>query len=160
MEKKRDSRLEEARYIFSVGKKIRRHVFTIISRVERDSRCGSDDLTLAQMQLLMTVKENRDITLTDLSARLGVSPPSVSVMVDRLVERGMLTRKRSTEDRRKIALCLSREKAEHLRLVEEQVLASFFEIIEKVGPETARKWREVLERVEEALQEMNGRNSP
>ncbi len=148
-------KLEQARYIFSVGKKIRHHVFTIFSRVERDCRCSSTDLTLAQMHLLMAVKGNKDITLTDLSGMLGVSPPSVSVMVERLVERGMLVRKRSTTDRRKIALCLTDEEAGHLQLVEEQVLASFIEIIEKVGPETARKWHEVLEQVEGALQELD-----
>jgi len=148
--------LEQARYIFSVGKMIRHHVFTSLTQLEvcgRESGCA--ELSMAQMNLLMAVRTHEELTLSGLAAILRVSPPSVSVMVDRLVERDMLIRERSTRDRRKVVIRLSPDADLLLAKAEEKVLAAFVGLVEEVGPETARKWGEVLQRVEQVLQKQN-----
>jgi len=148
--------IEQARYIFSVGKMIRHHVFTSLAQLEVCGReTGCTELSMAQMNLLMAVRTHEEFTLTGLADILKVSPPSVSVMVDRLVERGMLIRERSTRDRRKVVIRLSPNTDLLLAKVEEKVLATFVGLVEEVGPETARKWGEVLQRVEEVLQQQN-----
>ena len=48
---------------------------------------------------------------------------------------------------------LSEEAAVHAEGMERAVLAAFLDLVEKVGPETAEKWCEVLERVEQVLVE-------
>ena len=148
--------LEQARYIFSVGKMIRRHVFHSLTQLEV---CGKEngctEMSMAQMNLLMAVRGRDELTLSSLADILGVSSPSASVMVDRLVERGMLIRERSTRDRRKVIIDLSPDANGLLAAVEEKVLASFVGLVEEVGPETARKWAEVLHRVEEVLGSQN-----
>ena len=145
--------IEQARYIFSVGKMIRHHVFNSLTQLEVCGReNGCTELSMAQMNLLMAVRPHEELTLSGLADILGVSPPSVSVMVDRLVERGMLTRERSTRDRRKVVIQLSPDADHQLAKMEEKVLAAFVELVEEVGPETARKWGEVLQRVEQVLQ--------
>ncbi len=113
------------------------------------------DLSIAQMNLMMTVRSHEELTLSRLAELLKVSPPSVSVMVERLVERNMLIRKRSSRDRRKVIISLSPESEQRIEKMEEQMLASFIELVEELGPETARKWGEVLERVEEVLSRQN-----
>lgn len=148
--------LEQARYIFSVGKMIRHHVFTSLTQLEaggRESACA--ELSMAQMNLLIAVRTHEELTLSGLADILRVSPPSVSVMVDRLVERDMLIRERSTRDRRKVVIRLSPDADLLLAKVEEKVLATFVGLVEEVGPETARKWAEVLQRVEQVLQQQN-----
>jgi DNA-binding MarR family transcriptional regulator len=99
----------------------------------------------------MIVRTLGQITMTELSSQLCVSPPSASAMVDRLVEKGILTREHSTEDRRKVMVRVSPEAMEDIKGVEETILSSFVDLVEKIGPETARKWCEVLERVESVL---------
>lgn len=148
--------LEQARYIFSVGKMIRRHVFTSLTQLEVCGReSGCTEISMAQMNLFMAVRGREELTLSGLADILGVSSPSASVMVDRLVERGMLIRERSSRDRRKVIIGLSPEAERLLTTVEERVLASFVGLVEEVGPETARKWGEVLHRVEEVLDHQN-----
>ncbi len=145
--------LEQARYIFSVGKKIRHHVFTSLHQLEifkRDRNCS--ELSVAQMNLLMAVRSRGELTLTGLAEILRVSPPSVSVMVDRLVEREMLIRERSTSDRRRVVIGLTVEADRVLAGLEEKLLAAFVGLVEEVGPETAAEWADVLQRVEEVLQ--------
>jgi DNA-binding MarR family transcriptional regulator len=72
-------------------------------------------------------------------------------MVDRLVERGILCRERSRQDRRKVAVRVSEDVAEDIRRIEEKILSAFIDIIEKLGPDATRKWCEVLVQVERIL---------
>lgn len=107
---------------------------------------------MAQFNLLMAVQASGEITGGELAVQLGVSPPSISVMVERLVERGLLVRQRSVEDRRKVVLKMSSEASLHFARIEEQVLASFVSLVEEVGEETAGKWVEVLQQVKRVLE--------
>jgi len=148
-----DKSIAQARYIFITGKLLRRHIFSTLARAEENGRkCACSDLSLAQFNLLMAVQANEGITGGELAALLGVSPPSISVMVERLVERELLVRERSAQDRRKVVLRLSRSKAQELARIEEQMLASFVGLVEEIGEETADKWVAVLGEVEKVLQ--------
>lgn len=144
--------IEQARFIFTTGKLLRRHMFSSLANIETDSGgCGCSDLSLAQFNLLMAVQALGKATGVELAAQLGVSPPSISVMVERLVERGLLIRERSSEDRRKVLIRMSSEEAVHFSRMEEMLLASFVHLVEEVGEETAAKWVEVLQQVELVL---------
>jgi DNA-binding MarR family transcriptional regulator len=54
----------------------------------------------AQLHVLGVLREVGPITVSKLAARLGISPPSTSAMVDRMVDAGLVGRARSEEDRR------------------------------------------------------------
>lgn len=143
---------EQARFIFRVGKRMQHFIFSTFSMLE--SKKGEDnalELSVSQFKLLMTVRHSKETTVKELAQKLGVSPPSVSVMVDKLVDRQLLIRERSNEDRRKVVIRISPDESAHLNEVEEQMLRIFIRLVEDVGPETARKWEEVLARVEEVL---------
>jgi DNA-binding MarR family transcriptional regulator len=146
--------IEQARYIFTTGKLLRRHIFSSLARVENNnSKCACSELSLAQFNLLMTVQAHGTITGVQLAAQLGVSPPSVSVMVERLVERGLLVRERSQEDRRKVVIRMSNDEALHFSHIEEQVLSNFVSLVEEIGEETVEQWVEVLKKVQQVLQQ-------
>ncbi len=106
---------------------------------------------MAQVQMVMAIQSEDGLTITRLAKKLKVAPPSASCMVDRLVEKGVLLRERSEQDRRKVVVRLSEQAAVHAQRMEESVLTAFLDLVEKVGPETAEKWCEVLERVEQVL---------
>jgi DNA-binding MarR family transcriptional regulator len=73
-------------------------------------------------------------------------------MVDRLVERGLLTRTPDDRDRRKVEIRVSPEAIEEIARVEEMILGSFVELVEAVGPETSQKWCEVLQQIKQVLE--------
>jgi len=108
---------------------------------------------VAQMHLIRMIRDRAEITITELAEKLGVSPPSASVMVDRLVERGILLREQSREDRRKVLVRISPEAVRTIERIEKAILQSFVDLVEKLGPATARKWCEVLDKVQQALKE-------
>ena len=147
---------KQARYIFNIGKMLRQHVFTSLTRVEgKGGKCEHGDLSLAQLNMLLAVRDRNEVTLTELADILAVSPPSVSVMVERLVEKGLLVRKRATSDRRKVVIRVTPDEDQHIAGLEEKMVAAFVELVEKLGPETAEKWFEVLTKVEKVLQKTN-----
>ena len=131
---------------------LRHHVFSSLARVEGESRaCAHSDLSSAQLSLIFAVRGKGEVALSELAEILTVSPPSVSVMVARLVEKGLLIRERATSDRRKVVIQVSPDAEHYIAEMEEGMIATFVELLEEIGPETAGKWHEVLERVEQVL---------
>ncbi len=144
--------VEQARFIASAGRKLKDHIFSIQSGLHHGRvSCRGEELSMAQVQVLMTIQSCGESTISNLAERLNVSPPSASAMVDRLEDKGLLHRERSMEDRRKVVVRLSKEAAAQAERMEGAVLAAFLDLVGKVGPETAEKWCEVLERVEQVL---------
>jgi DNA-binding MarR family transcriptional regulator len=145
--------LASARYIFTTGRMIHDHVQRITTgacmRQGKNHRFG--ELSAQQMNMILMVRVRESVSVTELAALLGVSPPSVSTMVDRLVERGMLTRTPSSRDRRKVVIRVSPEAIDEIARIEAVILASFVELVEAVGPETTRKWCEVLRHIKQIL---------
>ncbi|HEY3337063.1 MAG TPA: MarR family transcriptional regulator [Propionicimonas sp.] len=58
------------------------------------------DLTMQQVRVLSHITKDPGITGHELGERLGVSAPTASGLIDRLVEKGLVTRVDDTEDRR------------------------------------------------------------
>jgi len=144
-----------ARNIFETGKLIQDRIFRVrATQLETiGERHDFESLTVAQLHAILMIHMRSQVSVNELSTLLGVSPPSASVMVDRLVEKGILRRRHSEKDRRKVEIRISSKAVEHIKGVEEAIQKSFAEIIEKIGPETAQKWYDVLEKVKPVLEQ-------
>ena len=150
---------QQARFLFQFGKRMRDQMLrSHISSVPATGLRISEDLSPAQIHMLLKIREYPDCTISELAALLDVSPPSVSAMVDRLVEKGALIRERSKQDRRVVVVRLSDAAMEHAGRMEKAMLNNFYRIIEKVGPELTEKWCSVIVQVDQALQEGNNAN--
>ncbi len=68
---------------------------------------GKVDLTPRQFAVLRCVSDNEDLSQTDLVNMTGIDRSTLADIVRRLVERGMLQRKRTKEDARMYAVRLS-----------------------------------------------------
>lgn len=154
--------LEQARFIFTTGKLIRDRIFRLQATHLEPERKGSHDaeLSLPQLHTVHVLHEHGPVTVSELAALLGVSPPSASVMVDRLVEKGVLSREPSREDRRKVLVSVSSEALQKIERMEETILQSFVDLVEKIGPKTAGMWCQVLKKVREVQEEGNSGNRP
>lgn len=145
--------LASARYIFTTGRMIHDHVQRLTTgacmQEGKDNRFG--ELSAQQMNMIMMVRLREAVSVTELAALLGVSPPSVSTMVERLVERGLLTRTPSSQDRRKVVIRVSPEAGEDISKVEGIILSSFVALVEALGPKTTQTWCEVLKQIKTVL---------
>ena len=73
----------------------------------REKRIG--DLSMAQFRTLGFVNANTGTSLSEAAGHIGVSLPSMSILVDALVNRQLLTRDVHGRDRRRICLALTGE---------------------------------------------------
>ena len=83
----------------------------MILRLGRHLRRETEALgvTSHQVTLLWLVRSRPGLSLRELAAEEGISAPSLSAHVDRLEAAGLLRRVRSTDDRRRVGLELTRE---------------------------------------------------
>ena len=147
--------LERARFIFTTGRMVHDRVMRIYTSacLEEGQTSRFGELSIHQMNMILMVRVRQAVSVSELAGLLGVSPPSVSAMVDRLVERGLLTRTPCERDRRKVEIRVSPEAIEDIVRVEEMILGSFMELVDAVGPETTQKWCEVLQAIKQVLEE-------
>ena len=110
-------------------------------------------MTMAQYMMFMVIDENGPMTISNLAKILMISNPSASAMVDKLVEKGVITREQSKEDRRKVNVQISPEAAKKIAELKQVSLGSFIELVKKVGPETTRKWIDVLDEITQVIEE-------
>ncbi|GAA0861418.1 MarR family winged helix-turn-helix transcriptional regulator [Paraclostridium tenue] len=67
------------------------------------------DVNRTQLRALVFIKNNGEITMTDLCEKLNIEKGSLTTMVDDLTKKGYLTRTRDSRDRRKYILNLTNE---------------------------------------------------
>jgi DNA-binding MarR family transcriptional regulator len=91
----------------------------VLLRLARELRRETEQLgiTARQATLLWLVKRSPGLSLAELAAEEGISPPALSGHVDRLERAGLIERLRSTDDRRRVGLRLTDEGARILRRV-------------------------------------------
>jgi DNA-binding MarR family transcriptional regulator len=118
----------------------------VLLRLARGLRKETEQLgvTARQVTLLWLVKRSPGLSLAELAAEEGISPPALSGYVDRLERAGLLQRVRSSEDRRRVGLRLTDEGAQLLRRVRARRTTWLAERMRSLEPEQ-------LEAIETAL---------
>ncbi len=100
----------------SHGKDLSVHELSTIHLLHRAGQCadelfakkiGKTDLTPRQFAVLMTVSNAEDLSQTALVDATGIDRSTLADIVRRLVERGLLVRKRTKQDARMYAVRLS-----------------------------------------------------
>ncbi len=148
----KDTIIEAARYICETGRLVHDRIVKIqnnhLATCEGD---GANELSMSQLHAVKTLYESGELTMNELAAQLSVSPPSASAMVDRLVEKGVVCREHSTEDRRKVVVRVSPEAVLMAEGIKSNIMQFFIELVDRIGIETARQWCDVLACVKTAL---------
>lgn len=144
--------LSQAGYILDTGRMI--HDF--VTRIHQNHLSSTRrqrylDLSVAQLQTIMKVRKNGPVSVTQLAGLMAVSAPSASVMVNRLVDKGLLTRKQSSQDRRKVVIGVEPSVTADIEKIEKQVYAVFVDLVQKLGPETTATWCSILEQVRKVI---------
>jgi DNA-binding MarR family transcriptional regulator len=97
--------IPEGNYELRIFQSLRR----IIRAIEIHSQKLSHDhqITGPQLGCLLAIKQHGALTTTRLAQTVFLSPSTVVGIVDRLEEKGLVSRLRSTRDRRQVQICLT-----------------------------------------------------
>jgi len=109
------------------------------------------DLTMSQLRLVMQLYQKKQMRVSDMAALFGVTSATVSGIVDRLVERGVVLREPDPEDRRAVICSLSPHSLEMMDGFwnsQRQVLDS---LPEELSVEHLRSYADLLDTFTEIL---------
>src|ERR671915_1243784 len=126
----------------------------VLLRLARGLRKETEQLgvTARQATLLWLVKRRPGLSLAELAAEEGISPPALSGYVDRLERAGFLQRVRSTEDRRRVGLRLTDDGVKLMRRIRARRTTLLAERLQGLDDTE----REAIERAIPALQRLLG----
>lgn len=149
----RETVLQQARTLQRTIRQLQRRVLTRAATRVQHGPGADKSLTVAQLSTLLAIKEGGEMSLREIASAMGVSAPSASTMVDRLVEMGVLLRKPGATDRRAVRISVSAAGAAAVDAIETEMLESITDLLDKLGPSYARQWCEVYERIQSCLDE-------
>ena len=125
--------MAEGRLIYAVS---------AIMRKVSDRALAPWGLTVAQAPVLVILREaGRPIMITEVARRLLLETPSVTTMVDRLTERGLVERVKDPKDRRKTLVALTRKGKRLVETIREpghQLEEEMFGALDAVERETLK----------------------
>jgi DNA-binding MarR family transcriptional regulator len=126
----------------------------VLLRLARELRKETEQLgvTARQATLLWLVKRSPGLSLAELAAEEGISPPALSGHIDRLERAGLIERVRSSEDRRRVGLRLTEDGRRLLRRVRARRTTWLAEHLRALDPAEL----EAIEAAIPALQQLLG----
>jgi len=97
-------------------------------------RWTAADLTFTQLRGLSVLARKQPQRMSDLAGALDMTPASASALIDRMDQRGFVTRRSDPEDRRTVLVELSRRGQHILDVMERGSSDHFGRLIEKMTP--------------------------
>ena len=97
-------------------------------------RWTTADLTFTQLRALSVLSRKQPQRMSDLAEALDMTPASASALVDRIDQRGFVTRRSDPDDRRTVLVELSRRGQQILDVMERGSSDHFSRLIEKMTP--------------------------
>jgi DNA-binding MarR family transcriptional regulator len=147
------NRTDKLSFIFETGKRFRLVLHENVMSQDRKTPSICEELSAIQMNTAMQVRLHQPMSLNELATKLGISPPSASVMIDRLVEKNIITRSPDPSDRRKVELRIHPEAEKAMNDMHQRFYDEFDRIARQMGNTTINHWFDVMQQVDRILQE-------
>jgi len=122
-------------------------------RVSRRIECAlrAADMSAEQWRVLTLLADGAGHPMSEIATFAMVPAPTLTKIVDRLIDRGLVYRRVDTEDRRRVLVFLSSRGAELYRLVGTDVAEAERELADTLGVGDAHHLAELLIRLLERL---------
>lgn len=145
--------LEQAQHLLGTITQLQRRVLLGGPRKNLEGPSPVKELTMSQISTLMAIRNRGEMSLKEIAMATHVSPPSASSMVDRLVDLGMVERRHSDVDRRALRITITKMGQGAMDELTGELLKSLVQLLEDIGPDYARQWCEVYDRIQHCLDE-------
>jgi DNA-binding MarR family transcriptional regulator len=120
----------------------------IMQDIRSEMRCrGSLDLSVPQFRVLAFVHRNAGASLWEVARHMGLTAPSVSRLVDNLIERDLMDRTSHPDDRRRVRLTVTRRGRTILEAATDETVAYLADKLSGFNADT----KDVIDKALEAL---------
>lgn len=123
------------------------HLSHLLTQANRhiSRQLTAEGVSLDQWRLMMALSESRGSTMGKLAEELAINHPTLTKLVDRMVEDALVYRVPDPDDRRKVRMFLSDKGSALLESQNERVRSHEAKVEDHYGNEDAQKLRVMLE---------------
>jgi DNA-binding MarR family transcriptional regulator len=114
-------------------------------------RPASGNISLAQMRVLWVLERKQPIAVGELARSLGVTCPTATGLVDRLVDSGCVRRERADDDRRRAVLSLRPRGRRHLLELAKRRQARFEVLCRSLDEADVRRLVQAMETLDDVM---------
>ena len=117
----------------------------LVSALRTTGAEGPSGMSVAQQFALRVISRHPGLTMTELAVATLTTRSTVSEVVIRLVDRGLISREQDVADRRRIRLTLTRASAETVTAIGETLPERLVLALDALGPATTEALAQALE---------------
>jgi DNA-binding MarR family transcriptional regulator len=110
------------------------------------------NLTGPQLTVVKLLETMGDLSLSDLSERIRAQNSTVTGIIDRMVREGLVTRARSTEDRRVVLIQLTEKGQALAQEIKVEPMEIFRSALESLTPQETRDLMKILTKIARRVQ--------
>ncbi|WAM31843.1 MarR family winged helix-turn-helix transcriptional regulator [Caldicellulosiruptor naganoensis] len=111
-----------------------------------------ESLTFGEQQVIMVLSENsQPMTMKDIASELGISPSTLTGIVDKLVEKELVKREIDLQDRRKVQVFLTENGKNLVEKIIEFRSRVLEPILKNLSPEEIDLLKKIVQKINEAL---------
>ncbi|QQS29833.1 MAG: MarR family transcriptional regulator [Sphingobacteriales bacterium] len=110
--------------------------------------------TMATGFILLTINEEKGTPVTHIAPRMGMEPNSLSRLLKTMQEKGLVVRRKSGNDNRKVFICLTDYGIEMRKLALKGVYRVNSQILNRFSPEKIAAFLEIMDFIPLAVDEV------
>ena len=124
-----------------------------ITKVLASLECCCEDMSLTKLELLAlsVISNQKELIMSQLAGNLGVSMSTATGIIDKLVEKELVSRERNHGDRRVVKVVLTAKGEEIAISFQKQKEEMVKRIMELLSPEEQETFISILEKISEKL---------
>jgi len=123
------------------------HSYNEISKSINPPSLQRIELTSAQIKALTSFHGTEECTMSELSGNLGVTLPTTTSMINRLIQFGFIERKRDGDDRRVVKVKLTARGRAILKKLMQERRNALEKLLQTLNNEEMKKFLESIENV-------------
>ncbi len=113
----------------------------------RNKCCASQDLSLHEIQIIVYLGQNGASKMKDIGSHVSVSLSNLTLIVDKLEEKGLAERIRSTEDRRIVMVHLAKGGQDVFDTHHELKLEMSKNMLKKLTEDERRSYIQLMQKI-------------
>ncbi|MFC1646437.1 MarR family winged helix-turn-helix transcriptional regulator [Candidatus Omnitrophota bacterium] len=119
----------------------------------------SEDVTPQQMITILTISELKSCKVSIISKRMGISPPVVTGLVDRLVSNGYVARARDSKDRRTVFVKLTKKGDTYVGKFRRAIQKKWKQILVHLTEEERSAYIKIMKKLMRAIEREKAKNA-
>lgn len=131
-------------------KKVAKEISILVPKLVRGLKrefAPTEEITSPQIIILMSIYEEKQASVGKLAEQMQVSGPTVTGLVDRLVDSNFVIRQRDKNDRRRVVVTLTEKGQNTVRKFQRGIQRRWEEILKHFTPEERESYLKIVRKI-------------